>query len=112
MSAWVRACKAGDVAAEDVIRFDHGGETYAIYRSADDKYYATQGLCTHGQVHLSGGFVMGSIIECPEHNGASTFAPARPRRLPACINLKTCPVKVEGSEVFLQITRSHAPRYV
>ena len=35
----------------------------------DDEYYATDGLCTHEQVHLADGLVMDNIIECPKHNG-------------------------------------------
>ena len=34
--SWVEACKTDDVEAEDVIRFDHAGRTFAVYRSEDD----------------------------------------------------------------------------
>ena len=54
---WVEACAADDIDEEDVIRFDHGGRTFAIYRSPDDRYFATDGLCTHEQVHLADGLV-------------------------------------------------------
>ena len=33
MADWVEACGVDDVEEEDVIRFDHGGRTFAIYRS-------------------------------------------------------------------------------
>ena len=36
MADWVEACAVNDVDEEDVIRFDHGGRTFAIYRSPDD----------------------------------------------------------------------------
>ena len=36
MSDWVDACDADEIDAEDVIRFDHGDRTFAIYRSPDD----------------------------------------------------------------------------
>ena len=55
MSNWVEACSADDIDEEDVIRFDQGGRTFAIYRSPDDRFFATDGLCTHEQVHLSDG---------------------------------------------------------
>ena len=104
MSAgWVAACKAGDVAAEDVIRFDHGGRTFAIYRTADDRFYATDGLCTHEKIHLAHGFVMGDIIECAKHNGRFDFTTGEAKGAPACINLRTYPVKVEAGQVFLQL---------
>ena len=41
MTKWVEACSAGDIEEEDVIRFDHGGRTFAVYRSPGDEYYAT-----------------------------------------------------------------------
>ena len=43
---------------EDVIRFDHDGRKFAIYRSPEDRYYATDGLCTHERAHLADGLVM------------------------------------------------------
>ena len=46
MAQWVDACSVGDVKTEDVIRFDHGGRTFAIYRSPGDEFFATDGLCT------------------------------------------------------------------
>ncbi|MCY4140809.1 MAG: Rieske 2Fe-2S domain-containing protein, partial [Rhodobacteraceae bacterium] len=53
MAEWIDACAAGDIDAEDVIRFDHGGRTFIIVRDHEDNYYCTDGLCTHEDVHLS-----------------------------------------------------------
>ena len=64
---WVAACRSDDVNREDVTEFEHAGRSFAIYRSPDDEYFVTDGLCTHEQVHLSGGLVMDDIIECPKH---------------------------------------------
>ena len=69
------------------------GRTFAIYRSPDDKYYATDGLCTHEQVHLADGLVMDNIIECPKHNGRFDYRTGAAKGAPVCINLKTYPVK-------------------
>ena len=104
MSAdWVLACRTEDLAAEDVLRFDHGGRTFAIYRTADDQYYATDGLCTHEKIHLAHGFVMDHVIECPKHNGRFDFTTGQAKGAPACINLRTYAVKVEAGHIFLQI---------
>ena len=73
MSNWVQACAVDAIDEEDLIRFDHAGHSYAIYRSPEDKYYATDGHCTHEQVNLCDGLVMDHIIECPKHNGRSAF---------------------------------------
>jgi 3-phenylpropionate/trans-cinnamate dioxygenase ferredoxin subunit len=101
---WVEACRAGDIELEDVIRFDHGQRTFAIYRTADDKYYATDGLCTHEKVHLAGGFVMDHVIECPKHNGRFDFTTGKAQAAPVCVNLKTYPVKVEASRIMIRVS--------
>jgi 3-phenylpropionate/trans-cinnamate dioxygenase ferredoxin subunit len=103
MSNWIQACTAEDIDEEDLIRFDHDGHTYAIYRSPDDRYFATDGLCTHEYVHLEDGLVMEDVIECPKHNGRFNYKTGQALGAPACINLKTYPVKVEGSSVFIDV---------
>ena len=98
---WIEVCATDDIEKEDVIRFDLDGRTFAIYRTTDDAFYATDGLCTHANVHLSGGFVMDHIIECPKHNGRFDFTTGQAKGAPACVDLKTYPVKVEAGKVFL-----------
>jgi Na+-transporting NADH:ubiquinone oxidoreductase subunit F len=66
---WVEICAGSFLRREDVIRFDHEGKTYAIYRTADGNLHATDGLCTHSNAHLADGFVSGTLIECAKHNG-------------------------------------------
>lgn len=99
---WIKACRADDIEPEDVIRFDYDGRTFAIYRSPDDKFYATDGLCTHQRVHLADGFVMDNLIECPKHNGRFDYTTGQAKGAPVCVNLKTYPVKIEAGEVFIQ----------
>jgi 3-phenylpropionate/trans-cinnamate dioxygenase ferredoxin component len=103
MSKWIEAMPADNVASEDVARFDHEGKTYAVYRSPDDKYYATAGLCTHEKVHLADGLVMDNIIECPKHNGRFDYTTGVAKGAPVCVNLETYPVKVEDGKVFINI---------
>ncbi len=104
MSAlWIKACRTTDIEPDDVIRFDHASRTFAIYRTADDNFYATDGLCTHEKVHLAHGFVMDHLIECPKHNGRFDFTTGQAKGAPVCVNLKTYPVKIESGDVFLQI---------
>ena len=91
MAEWIEACGADDVEEEDVIRFDHAGKTFAIYRSPDDDYFATDGL------------VMDDIVECPKHNGRFNYKTGQALRAPVCVNLKTYPVKVEAGRVLIQL---------
>lgn len=100
---WIDAGAADKVLPEDVAPFEHDGQQYALYRTADDRYYATAGLCTHEQVELADGFVSGTIIECPAHSGRFDFTTGKAKGAPACVNLETYPVKVEGGRIFLKL---------
>jgi 3-phenylpropionate/trans-cinnamate dioxygenase ferredoxin component len=100
---WVAACKATDIETEDVVRFDHGERTFAIYRSPEDEYFATDGLCTHQAFHLAEGFVMEDIIECAMHNGRFNYKTGEAQGAPVCVDLETYPVKVEDGTVYINI---------
>ncbi len=101
--AWVEACGVEDIDEEDVIRWDHEGGSFALYRSPDDEYFATEGLCTHERVHLADGLVMDDVIECPKHNGRFNYKTGKALAPPVCVNLKTYPTKVENGKVFIDI---------
>lgn len=100
---WTKACATDDVDEEDLIRWDHGDATYAIYRSPEGEFFATAGLCTHEQVHLCDGLVMGHLIECPKHNGQFDYRTGAARRTPVCVALQCFPVRVEGDHVYVEV---------
>lgn len=103
LNEWIQACEADEIEQEDVIRFDYSDRSFAIYRTDENEYCATDGFCTHGRFHLSEGLVMGSIIECPKHNGRFDVTTGQAKRAPVCIDLKTYPVKIEAGKVFIKL---------
>lgn len=103
MGQWVEACGVGDVDEEDLIRFDHAGKTYAIYRSPEGAFYATDGICTHEHTCLAEGLVMGDIIECPKHNGRFNYKTGQAKGAPVIVDLRTYPTRVEGDAVLIEI---------
>lgn len=103
MANWIRACSSKDIEVEDLIRFDYGDKSFAIYRSPEDQFYCTDGHCTHEQIHLEDGLVIGHIIECPMHNGQFDYRTGEAKRAPACENLQTYPVKLENEDVFIDV---------
>lgn len=103
MPQWINACAVDAVEPEEVIRFDHDSQTFAIFRSPDDQFYCTAGLCTHEKVHLADGFVMDHEVECPKHSGAFDYRTGEARRAPVCVNLKTFPTKVENGRIHIEI---------
>jgi Na(+)-translocating NADH:ubiquinone oxidoreductase F subunit len=105
---WVEVCDIGAIEREDVIRLDHAGQTYAIYRTMDNQFYATDGICTHGNAHLADGFVRGRLIECAKHNGRFDITDGAPARLPACMALRTYQVKTHEERVYINLSGATA----
>ncbi len=100
---WIDACATDDIDPEDLIRFDHADQTFAIYHAPDGKFYCTEGMCSHENIHLCDGLVMDHLIECPKHNGQFDYRTGEAMRAPVCVNLKTFPVKVNGDRVFIEV---------
>jgi Na+-transporting NADH:ubiquinone oxidoreductase subunit F len=103
---WIEACAAADLGLADVVRFDHGKKTYALYRTEDGELYATDGLCTHGNVHLSLGLVKGKLIECSKHNGRFHLTDGSPARVPICRGLATYPIAERKGRIFINLSRA------
>lgn len=103
MANWIRVCAKNDIEQEELIRFDHQGRTFVVIRSLEDDYYCTDGICTHEHVHLADGLVMEHTIECPKHNATFDYRSGEAKRAPACINLRTWPVKLQDDDVYIEI---------
>jgi 3-phenylpropionate/trans-cinnamate dioxygenase ferredoxin component len=102
MTQWIDAAALDEIEDEDVMRFDHAGQTYAIYR-VDGDVYASEGLCTHEHVHLCDGLVMGHTIECPKHNGRFDIRDGKALCAPVCEKLRTYPAKVEAGRILIEV---------
>lgn len=108
MSRWVEACRADDVDPEDVIGITVDGADYAIYRSPDDGYFATDGHCTHEQVLLCDGLVMDGVVECPKHNGRFDYTTGAALGVPVTVNLATYPTRVVDGVVTIDVDPGRA----
>jgi len=100
---WVEACATEDIAPEDVIPFEYKGRELAIFRSPENEYFATDGICTHERAHLADGLVLDDLVECPKHNGRFDYRTGEAKGAPVCVNLRTYKVKVEGGKVYVAI---------
>jgi MocE subfamily Rieske [2Fe-2S] domain protein len=109
IDGWIDVGAADLLAREDVLRFDHDHHTYAIYRTARGTLHATDGMCTHGNTHLADGLVTGAVVECPKHNGRFDVTTGEPRRLPACVALRTHRVREVNGRIELDVTRATEP---
>ena len=98
---WIDVCPVDDLPLDDVVRFDHDERTFAVYRTSGSDYYATDGACTHGKVHLAKGFLSGTVIECAKHNGRFDITTGRALGAPALVDLGSHRVRVAGGVVQL-----------
>jgi Na+-transporting NADH:ubiquinone oxidoreductase subunit F len=103
---WIGVCAAAALRRADVVRFDHGKKTYALYRDEDGHLYATDGVCTHGNTHLSDGLVKGTIVECPKHNGRFNLLDGSPARAPVCRGLATYPIEERTGQLRINVARA------
>ena len=99
---WVLVGTTDNIEVEDIIRFDHNDRTFCVYK-LEDGFYATDGICTHEDVHLEDGLVMDNEVECPMHQGVFDIKTGEAVSPPACYDLKTYPVKVEDNNIYIQI---------
>ena len=102
---WIEVCAGADLGPADILRFDYGKKTYALIRDAAGKLYATDGICTHGNTHLSDGLIKDDIIECPKHNGRFHLADGSPARAPVCRGLATYPLEERQGRLYLNLYR-------
>ena len=102
MSQWIDALAADELPTDDVIGVDVAGRDIALYTVGGD-VFATDNICTHGHARLCDGFLEGHEIECPLHQGKFNVRDGRPTCEPVTEPLRSYPVKIEGSRVFVQI---------
>jgi len=100
---WVKVCAEGDLLIEDVVRFNCDDKTYAVYRTGENRFYATDGLCTHGKTHLADGLIQGNQVECPKHNGRFDVSDGSVKRPPVCKALGTYPIEDRDGTLWLEI---------
>ena len=99
---WIYVCDTNEIDLEDLKRFDYENNSVCIYR-LENGFFATDGICTHEQVHLEDGLVMHGEIECPMHQGIFDIKTGKAVSPPACEDLKTYAVKVETNKIYIKL---------
>jgi nitrite reductase/ring-hydroxylating ferredoxin subunit len=94
----VALCAAADVEPDTPVRVLLDNEAYALF-SLNGRFYVTQDHCTHGPGSLSEGFVMGSEIECPFHQGRFDIRTGHATGAPCTVALRTWTVHVIDGQI-------------
>lgn len=108
-AGWIAVCDLDALVPGDVLRFEHAGQTYAIYRTQIGQLFASDGFCTHGRAALADGFLHGTCIECPKHNGRFDIRDGAVRRPPPRRPLKMYEVREKGGKVLVRILTAPPP---
>ncbi len=99
---WLRACATAEV-AQDQPKAVTVGETPVALVLHDGEYYAIHDVCSHANVALSEGEVVGGEIECWLHGSMFDLKTGRPSCLPATEPVPVYPVKVEGDDLYVAV---------
>ena len=103
VAGWTVVCGVDDLPFEDVLQFERGESVFAVYRNAEGDFFASDGLCSHGQACLAEGVVMGNLIECPKHNGRFDLRDGSVQRSPVRVPLRMYDVKIEDGKVLVDL---------
>ncbi|MYM19154.1 Rieske 2Fe-2S domain-containing protein [Brevibacterium sp. 5221] len=77
------ACASADVPAGSALRVVLEGVEVCVARADDGTVHAVNDLCTHGEVSLAEGEVLGCAIECWLHGSAFSLETGVPESPPA-----------------------------
>ena len=99
---WLDAAAESEVVDWHMLAVPVAGREIALF-SVDGTFYATDNLCTHGNAKLCDGFLEGTEIECPLHQGRFDVRTGAATCAPATGTLRTYPVKSDGGRLWVQL---------
>ncbi|MWB76869.1 Rieske 2Fe-2S domain-containing protein [Pseudooceanicola sp. 216_PA32_1] len=94
---------AGELPEGAVRGIDIGDLQLAAFNVAG-AIHVTDNVCTHAYALLSEGFLEDNVIECPLHGGQFDVVTGKALCDPAECDLKVYPVRVEGGQVWVDLS--------
>ena len=96
-------CSSDDLPEGGSVRATpRGGRPVAVFRS-EGALYAVDDACTHGQASLAEGWLEGSEIECPVHQGRFCLKTGRPLCFPVTEAIRTYSVSEQDGQVYVEV---------
>lgn len=99
----IRICHVDELAVGDALRIDIEDEPVALF-NVDGTFYAIQDTCSHGNWSLAEGYLEGDMIECSLHMAKFCVRTGKVCAAPATKPLKVFPVRIEGDEVYVDLS--------
>mgnify|MGYP001570128829 FL=1 len=102
MSQWHTVASKDDIKPGQGLQVSLEGRVLALF-NIDGKFYAIDDTCTHAGGSLAEGAVAGTVVTCPWHGATFDIVTGAALTDPAYEGVKSYSVKVEGSDVLIEI---------
>lgn len=102
MKKFIKLAHKSDIINGKMKEFKVNDKIFTVANTGGE-YLAFDGLCTHAECPLAGGFLDGYILTCYCHGAQFDIKNGEVLALPATVALKTYKVKIEGEEIFVEI---------
>ena len=102
MGKWVKACSIDKVSSDQLYGFHHN-DKQILLANLGGKIYATDLICTHAEADLSNGMLSEEGVRCPLHLSVFNLETGIPQNPPAEKPLKTYNVKIDQSEIYVEV---------
>jgi len=103
--SFVRVCSIDDLPTVGAVQAEIAGTAVAIVRDSAGDIHAIDDTCSHANVSLSEGDVEDGQIECWLHGSRFDLRTGKPTGLPATSPISVYPVKIDGGDVFVSVTK-------
>jgi len=97
---FAQLCRTDKVIPGTPLRVEIDDEAHAVFQ-ADDGYFVTADLCSHGPGSLAEGFLEGHEIECPFHQGKFDIRSGAPTAPPCFEPVRVWQPEVVNGELFI-----------
>jgi 3-phenylpropionate/trans-cinnamate dioxygenase ferredoxin subunit len=106
-TGFVRVCSVDELPAVGAVQAEVAGQKIAIARDSAGDIHAIDDTCSHANVSLSEGDVEDGEIECWLHGSRFDLRSGKPTGLPAVAPIAVYPVKIDGHDVFVAVTKEN-----
>jgi 3-phenylpropionate/trans-cinnamate dioxygenase ferredoxin component len=101
---FTRACALGELPKDGALGVEVDGEPVCVIRTGGE-VFALRDVCSHAEVPLSEGEVYDHTVECWLHGSCFDVRTGLPTGPPATEPVAVYPVKIEGDEVYVAVTK-------
>ncbi len=103
MAEFVRIAGVDEIPVGEAKAFEVKGQWVAVFHTDDGSFYALDDICTHEEASLAEGDFDENHVECPMHGARFDLKSGKVLSLPAVVSVKSYPVRVNGSDVEVEV---------